>query len=72
MGAGSSSPQSLTVEVTGHQWWWEIEYWDGVPAQRARTANELHVPVGEPVLVKVRSFDVIHSLWVPPLHGKKY
>jgi len=65
------SPQSLTVEVTGHQWWWEIEYWDAVPSQRARTANELHVPVGEPVLVKVRSFDVIHSLWVPPLHGKK-
>jgi cytochrome c oxidase subunit 2 len=65
------SPQSLTVEVTGHQWWWEIEYWDPVPAQRARTANELHVPVGEPVLVKLRSFDVIHSLWVPPLHGKK-
>jgi len=48
------SPQALTVEVTGHQWWWEIEYWDAVPAQRARTANELHIPVGEPVLVKVR------------------
>jgi cytochrome c oxidase subunit 2 len=65
------SPQSLTVEVTGHQWWWEIEYWDALPSQRARTANELHVPVGEPVLVKVRSYDVIHSFWVPALHGKK-
>lgn len=65
------SPRAVTVEVTGHQWWWEIEYWDPVPAQRARTANELHVPVGEPVLVKVRSYDVIHSFWVPALHGKK-
>jgi cytochrome c oxidase subunit II len=65
------SPQALTVEVTGHQWWWEIEYWDPVPAHRARTANELHVPVGEPVLVKLRSRDVIHSFWVPALHGKK-
>jgi cytochrome c oxidase subunit II len=65
------SPQALTVEVTGHQWWWEIEYWDPVPAHRARTANELHVPVGEAVLVKVRSHDVIHSFWVPALHGKK-
>jgi cytochrome c oxidase subunit 2 len=65
------SPQALTVEISGHQWWWEIEYWNPIPAQRARTANELHVPVGEPVLVKLRSRDVIHSLWVPQLHGKK-
>ena len=63
--------QPLTVEVTGHQWWWEIEYWDPVPSQRVRTANEVHVPVGEPVMVKLRATDVIHSLWVPALHGKK-
>jgi cytochrome c oxidase subunit 2 len=65
------SPQALTVEITGHQWWWEIEYWDPVPGQRARTASELHIPAGEPVLVKLRSRDVIHSFWVPALHGKK-
>jgi len=65
------SPQALTVEITGHQWWWEIEYWDPVPARRARTANELHIPAGESVLVKLRSLDVIHSFWIPALHGKK-
>jgi cytochrome c oxidase subunit II len=68
---GLQSPRPLTVEIAGHQWWWEIEYWDPVPSQRVRTANEIHVPVGEPVLVKLRSTDVIHSLWVPALHGKK-
>ena len=65
------APQALTVEIAGHQWWWEVEYWDPVPSQRVRTANEIHVPVGEAVLVKLRASDVIHSLWVPPLHGKK-
>ena len=68
---GLGSPQALTVEITGHQWWWEIEYWDPVPAHRARTASELHIPAGEPVLIKLRSRDVIHSFWVPALHGKK-
>jgi len=63
--------QPLTIEVTGHQWWWEAEYWDPVPSQRVRTANEIHIPVGRPVLVKTRSLDVIHSFWVPALHGKK-
>jgi len=63
--------QPLTVEVTGHQWWWDVEYWDPVPSQRVRTANEIHIPVGRPVLVKTRSLDVIHSFWVPGLHGKK-
>ena len=64
-------PDALTVEVTGHQWWWEVEYWDSAPARRVRTANEIHVPVGRPVLVKTRSADVIHSLWAPRLAGKK-
>jgi cytochrome c oxidase subunit 2 len=61
----------LTVEVTGQQWWWDIEYDDPVPSQRVRTANELHLPVGEPVLLTLRSRDVIHSVWVPQLHGKQ-
>ena len=65
------SPAPLTVEITGHQWWWEAEYWDAVPSQRVRTANEIHLPVGEPVLVRLRSADVIHSFWVPALHGKR-
>jgi cytochrome c oxidase subunit 2 len=63
--------EALTVEVTGYQWWWDVEYWDPVPSRRVRTANEIHIPVGRPVLVKTRSLDVIHSFWVPGLHGKK-
>ena len=66
---GGADP--LTVQVTGRQWWWDVEYWDPVPSQRVRTANEIHIPVGRPVLVKTRSSDVIHSFWVPGLHGKK-
>ena len=53
------------IEVVGHRWWWEVRYPEGVT-----TANELHLPVGEPVSVLVRSADVIHSLWVPALAGK--
>jgi cytochrome c oxidase subunit 2 len=57
---------ALSVEVVGHQWWWEVRY----PEGGVTTANELHLPVGRAVSVKVRSADVIHSLWVPALAGK--
>ncbi len=57
---------TLTVEVIGHQWWWEVRY----PDQQITTANEIHVPVGQPVTLKLTSDDVIHSFWVPELHGK--
>jgi cytochrome c oxidase subunit 2 len=66
-----SSPEALTVEVTGYQWWWKVEYQDPVPGRIVTTANELHLPVGRPVLVKLTSRDVIHSFWVPNLHGKR-
>ncbi len=57
---------ALRVKATGHQWWWEFEYEDlGIT-----TAGELHVPKGVPVFVELRSFDVIHSFWVPRLAGK--
>ncbi len=56
---------AAAIEVVGHRWWWEVRYPDGVT-----TANELHLPVGEAVSVRVRSADVIHSLWVPALAGK--
>jgi cytochrome c oxidase subunit 2 len=62
---------AVTVEVTAQQWWWDVEYWDPVPAHRIRTANEIHIPVGRAVLVKTRSLDVNHSFWVPGLHGKQ-
>ena len=62
---------ALTINITGRQWWWQIEYVDSLPANRFRTANELHIPVGRPVVVNVTSRDVIHSFWVPALHGKR-
>jgi cytochrome c oxidase subunit 2 len=63
--------RALTIDVTGHQWWWEAEYEDPDPSKRLTTANEIHVPVGEPVQIKLRSADVIHSFWAPDLNGKK-
>jgi cytochrome c oxidase subunit 2 len=62
--------EPVTFVVTGHQWWWEIAHRD--PASNAwfLTANELHVPVGRQVEIRLTSADVIHSFWVPRLHGK--
>jgi cytochrome c oxidase subunit 2 len=60
----------LIIEVTGSQWWWNVEYQHPEPEQRVRTANELHLPVGRTVAIKLLSNDVIHSFWVPSLHGK--
>jgi cytochrome c oxidase subunit 2 len=54
------------IEVTGHQFWWELYY----PEANAVSANEIHIPAGEPVELVLRSDDVIHSLWVPELSGK--
>jgi cytochrome c oxidase subunit 2 len=61
----------LTVQVIGRQWWWELHYPGTAPDQEVVTANELHVPVGRPVLLQLISRDVIHSFWVPELHGKR-
>jgi cytochrome c oxidase subunit II len=61
---------ALTLLVTGQQWWWKITYEDSQPNRVFTTANEIHIPVGEPVLIKLESSDVIHSFWVPSLTGK--
>ena len=61
----------LLVKVTGNQWWWKVEYPDSVPSGWVTDANEIHVPTGRPVLVELASNDVIHSLWIPNLTGKK-
>jgi cytochrome c oxidase subunit 2 len=61
-----TSAEAVEIEVVGHQWWWEVNYAD----QGFSTANEIHIPVGVPVEVTLRSDDVIHSFWVPALHGK--
>lgn len=57
---------ALEVIAIGHQWWFEFQY----PELGVTTANELHVPVGRAVSVKLKSADVIHSFWVPQLVGK--
>ena len=61
---------ALTLEVTGHQWWWEVAYDPDKPAQTFTTANEIHIPAGKPVLVRLKGADVIHSFWIPALTGK--
>lgn len=61
----------LTIDIIGHQWWWEVQYEDTIPQNRFATANEIHIPVGEPVLFRLTAQDVIHSFWVPNLAGKK-
>jgi cytochrome c oxidase subunit 2 len=65
------SPQALEVEVVGHQFWWEFRINDADPSRTVVTANELHLPVGRPVLLKLVSRDVIHSFWVPEVAGKR-
>src|SRR5579871_5495912 len=53
------------LTIVAHQWWWELRYASGVV-----TANEIHIPGGRRVLVALQSSDVIHSFWIPQLHGK--
>ena len=61
---------AMNIEVKGHQWWWEINYPDFRPDQQVGTANEIHIPVGRPIRLKVTADDVIHSVWIPALAGK--
>jgi cytochrome c oxidase subunit 2 len=61
---------AVTLTVTGYDWWWKVEYEHSDPEQHFITANEVHIPVGQPVLVKLKSADVIHAFWVPTLAGK--
>jgi cytochrome c oxidase subunit II len=68
---GLADPSHLNIKLTGNQWWWNVEYESTIASQRVRTANEIHIPTGRPVLLKLRSSDVIHSFWVPNLAGKK-
>lgn len=60
----------MRVRVTGEMWWWRVAYLDGAGRPDILDANELHVPVGIPVLLELQSADVIHSFWVPRLAGK--
>jgi cytochrome c oxidase subunit 2 len=63
--------EALQIRVTGRQWWWEVEYRDSIANRWATTANEIHVPVGRPVALELRSADVNHSFWIPNLGAKR-
>jgi cytochrome c oxidase subunit 2 len=69
--SGLESADPVRVEVTGHQWWWEVTYKHVDPSKQFTTANELHLPLHQPVEISTTSADVIHSLWIPNLHGKQ-
>jgi cytochrome c oxidase subunit 2 len=58
---------SVEIHVTGHQWWWDVEY----PDAGVRTANEIHVPTGTDIRFVLESADVIHSFWIPQAGPKR-
>ena len=60
-------PSALRVRVIAHQWWWEFEY----PELGIVTANELHLPVGQPIWLDLVSADVVHNFWIPQFGWKK-
>lgn len=68
--ADARGRQALQVRVTGHQWWWRLQYRDPATGAWIETANELHVPLGRTVRIELGSADVIHSFWVPNVAGK--
>jgi cytochrome c oxidase subunit II len=72
MVAGLSTVQGdeLRMRVSGNIYWWRVTYLDAAGKAILADANELHIPVGRPVVIEMVSEDVIHSFWVPKLGGK--
>ncbi|HEY7633917.1 MAG TPA: cytochrome c oxidase subunit II [Gemmatimonadales bacterium] len=68
--ARASTAPALTVQVTGHRWWWEVRYPGTESSEVVTGANEIHIPVGVPVKLELSTGDVIHSFWIPQLAGK--
>jgi cytochrome c oxidase subunit 2 len=68
--ASLGAAEALVINVTGNQWWWDVTYENPTPSLQVKTANELHIPVGRQIRIQLKSNDVIHSFWVPNLHGK--
>ncbi|HDV6328730.1 TPA: cytochrome c oxidase subunit II, partial [Burkholderia cenocepacia] len=68
--AAPPRPPALTITVTAQDWWWAVRYPDDANGPGFVTANEIHIPVGEPVAIELKSADVIHAFWVPQLAGK--
>ena len=69
---GEPEPGEMRVRVTGEMWWWRVAYLnpEGGEAGAVQSANEVRIPVGEPVTFELESADVIHSFWVPQLGPK--
>ena len=68
---GLTSKKPVTIQIIGHQWWWEVTYPNPQADQTVTTANEIHVPIGTPIVVMTNSKDVIHSFWAPSITGKR-
>lgn len=68
---GLTSKNPVTIQLVGHQWWWEVVYPNAQADQTITTANEIHVPIGTPVVILTNSADVIHSFWAPGITGKR-
>lgn len=65
------APGEMRVRVTGEMWWWRVAYLDDAGREVMQDANEVHIPVGRPVVFELDAADVIHSFWVPRLGGKR-
>jgi cytochrome c oxidase subunit 2 len=68
--SGGMNTKDAEIRIVGHQWWWELQYLGGPLNEHFTTANEIHIPAGRTVDIDLASEDVIHSFWVPALHGK--
>jgi len=69
--AQAAAHERLSITLTANQWWWDVQYNSADASKTLRAANEIHLPVGVPVRILLRSNDVIHSFWVPSLAGKQ-
>jgi cytochrome c oxidase subunit II len=67
----TNAQNPVTINVIGHQWWWEVQYPDSQANLQVTTANEIHVPIHERIAVVTQSVDVIHSFWAPNITGKR-
>ena len=70
--ARAQGREPLRVEAVGHQWWWEFRYEAADGGDKViTTANEMRIPINTPVIMELKSDDVIHSFWIPKLAGKQ-
>ena len=53
-------PDAMVVEVIGRQWMWKFQHPTG-----QSEINDLHLPIGQPIKLRIISQDVIHALYLP-------